>query len=84
MARAAPDAAPRRRGPCALPAPDGSYKIISYNSKLAKGRLAAALLEAAAGGRTVRGAADITDIWMAGGGVDARPGPTGVLELYTA
>ena len=51
--------------------PNGTLGVISYNSKLAKGRLAAALLEREVGGGRVTGADDITDVWASLGGRDA-------------
>jgi uncharacterized protein len=67
--------------------PDGSYGVISYSSKLAKGRLAAAILRAQADGRTVRGAADVAAIWteLGGTGAEAVPARTGyTLDLFEA
>lgn len=65
------------------PAPDGTDKVISYNSKLAKGRLAAALLESAAAGRPIRSADDIAEVWTGHGGRGARATAAGGLDLYT-
>lgn len=65
--------------------PGGDYGVISYQSKLAKGRLAAALLERAAQGRPVRGSEDIQASWaeLGGAGAEARPQRTGrALDLY--
>jgi uncharacterized protein len=51
--------------------PDGSARVISYNSKLAKGRLAAALLERCAAGRDIATVGDVIDVWNAIGGSGA-------------
>lgn len=64
------------------PAPRGGHAVISYNSKLAKGRLAAALLARAAAGQPVGSADDVVAAWLDTGGVGAKPTPTG-LDLYT-
>jgi hypothetical protein len=66
------------------PAPRGGHAIISYTSKLAKGRLAAALCRRRAAGRPVDSAEDVAAAWTACGGVDAAVGPDGRLDLYTA
>ena len=66
------------------PRPDGGLGVISFPSKLAKGRLAAALLERRAAGAPVRGAADLAAAWAAAGGSDLieRNAPHGTaLEL---
>lgn len=55
---------------------DGRLAVISYTSKLAKGQLAAALLERSAAGQPVRCANDIADVWAGLGGRDALPRPT--------
>ncbi|MDQ2838222.1 MAG: peroxide stress protein YaaA [Actinomycetota bacterium] len=55
--------------------PDGGLGVISYPSKLAKGKLAAALLERAASGEPIRGAEDVRAVWASLGGSDTRPGP---------
>jgi len=52
--------------------PGGRLAVVSYPSKLAKGRLAAALLERSAGGRPVRDAADVLAAWAELGGRDGR------------
>ncbi len=51
--------------------PDGQFGVISYPSKLAKGKLAAALLERQAAGLPVRSADDVATTWAALGGRDA-------------
>jgi cytoplasmic iron level regulating protein YaaA (DUF328/UPF0246 family) len=69
------------------PRPDGTLGVISFASKLAKGRLAAALLERRAAGEPVEQVADIAAAWAAAGGSDLveRPGPRGTaLDLITA
>ncbi len=69
------------------PRPDGSLGVISFPSKLAKGRLAAALLERRAAGQPVQTVADIAAAWAAAGGSDLieQPSPHGTaLELITA
>jgi uncharacterized protein len=67
--------------------PDGRLMIVSYVSKLAKGRLARALIERAAAGEPATAAADVVRAWVESGlGVPA-PGPpaaAGRLELITA
>lgn len=62
--------------------PSGGHGIVSYPSKLAKGRLARALVERAADGLPVRDADDVRAAWRACGGVDERLTDTG-LDLYT-
>ena len=69
------------------PRPDGALGVVSFASKLAKGRLAAALLERRAAGQPVQDVADIAAAWAAAGGSDLteRPAPHGTaLELVTA
>jgi cytoplasmic iron level regulating protein YaaA (DUF328/UPF0246 family) len=65
------------------PAPRGGYAVISYNSKFAKGRLAAALVRRAATGEPVASAADVVAAWTSCGGAGAELVPGGV-ELFTA
>jgi len=68
------------------PTPAGRLAVISFASKLGKGRLAAAVLERQAAGVAVTGADDVATIWCESGGKDAvvRNGPTGtVIELVT-
>ena len=65
--------------------PGGDYGVISYQSKLAKGRLAAVLLERAADGRPVRGPDDLQAAWteLGGTGAEGRPQRLGLaLDLY--
>ncbi len=67
--------------------PDGSYGVISYSSKLAKGRLAAAALQAQAAGQRLRSPADIAELWTDLGGSDARTGRGRIghtLDLFEA
>lgn len=52
--------------------PGGDYGVISYQSKLAKGRLAAALLERAAQGLPVRSSDDVQAAWAELGGTSAE------------
>lgn len=69
------------------PRPGGTLGVISFASKLAKGRLAAALLERRAAGQPVREVADLAAAWAAAGGSDLieRPAARGrTLELITA
>ncbi|MEO6500765.1 MAG: peroxide stress protein YaaA [Jatrophihabitantaceae bacterium] len=87
---------PAGRGPLAgrlisvrvlSPRPDGTLGVISFASKLAKGRLTAALLERRAAGQPVDTVADISAAWTLAGGSDLveRRTPLGVsLELITA
>lgn len=57
--------------------PDGTLGVISYNSKLAKGTLAAALLERRTAGGRVEDPADVAAAWTSVGGKDAIPRTTG-------
>lgn len=87
---------PAARGPLAgrlvnvrvlSPRPDGTLGVISFASKLAKGRLTAALLERRAAGQPVRTVEDISAAWAVAGGSDLieRRTPLGpLLELITA
>jgi hypothetical protein len=65
------------------PAPRGGHAVISYNSKHAKGRLAAALVRRVAAGEPVDSADDIAVAWSACGGAGSAATPGGGLELYT-
>lgn len=51
--------------------PSGRLAVVSYNSKLAKGKLAAAVLEAEAAGHRIGGPADIATLWSELGGRSA-------------
>ncbi len=64
------------------PVPRGGHGVISFASKLAKGRLAAALVRAQDAGHEPRNGDDVVAAWLACGGVDARAVRTG-LDLYT-
>jgi uncharacterized protein len=66
------------------PTPSGRLAVVSYRSKLAKGRLAAALLERQAAGERVRGPADVLAAWSGLGGQPGDSSTTGrgtVLDL---
>ena len=66
------------------PLPRGGHGVISYNSKLAKGRLAARAAAACGRRRASRARADdVAAAWIACGGRDAVTTPTG-FDLYTA
>ena len=87
---------PARRSPQAArhvsvrvlsPRPDGTLGVISFASKLAKGRLAAALLERRAAGLPVETVADIAAAWEVAGGsdlIERRSALGTALELRTA
>lgn len=64
------------------PAPRGGHAVISYTSKLGKGRLAAALVRRVAAGEKVTGPDDVAAAWLACGGADAVA-VHGGLDLYT-
>ncbi len=64
------------------PAPRGGHAVISFTSKLAKGRLAAALIRQAAAGDPVDGIDDVARAWQACGGAQCVPSASG-LDLYT-
>lgn len=81
----------RPRGPLAArvvsvrvlsPLPRGGHGVVSYPSKLAKGRLAAMLLTRLAEGRPVESGADVLAAWRSGGGRAEPDGPTDVV-VYT-
>lgn len=63
------------------PLPGGSRGVISYNSKLAKGRLAAALVRRAVAGLSVDDAGDVAAAWQACGGGDCAETAAG-LDLH--
>ena len=65
------------------PAPRGGHAVISHTSKLAKGRLAAALVRRAASGDPVAGTQDVAAAWATCGGTGCRPAARGGLDLYT-
>jgi cytoplasmic iron level regulating protein YaaA (DUF328/UPF0246 family) len=60
--------------------PSGKYAIVSYNSKFAKGRLAASLLTAEAAGSPIRSIEDVAANWH---GPRAMQTATNHLDLYT-
>jgi cytoplasmic iron level regulating protein YaaA (DUF328/UPF0246 family) len=60
--------------------PSGKYAVVSYNSKFAKGRLAAALLEADASRARVRTIEDVAACWH---GPKATQTSATHLDLYT-
>jgi hypothetical protein len=64
------------------PVPRGGHGVISFASKLAKGRLAAQLVRAQAAGHEPRSSDDVVASWLACGGVDAQAVSSG-LDLYT-
>jgi cytoplasmic iron level regulating protein YaaA (DUF328/UPF0246 family) len=55
------------------PTPAGRLAVVSYRSKLAKGRLAAALLERQAAGHRVTGPSDLLAAWTELGGSGGEP-----------
>jgi cytoplasmic iron level regulating protein YaaA (DUF328/UPF0246 family) len=65
------------------PLPGGRYGVVSFPSKLGKGRLVAALVRRTAAGQPVAGVADVADAWLAAGGADADASDTNRLVLYT-
>jgi cytoplasmic iron level regulating protein YaaA (DUF328/UPF0246 family) len=66
------------------PAPRGGHAVISYNSKFAKGRLAAELVRRAAAGDKIASAGDVAEAWLkCDGAADARM-VNGRLDLYTS
>lgn len=69
------------------PRPDGNLAVISFASKLAKGRLTAALLERRAAGLPVREVEDVAAAWATAGGsdlVEHRTAGGHTLDLVTA
>jgi uncharacterized protein len=65
------------------PAPRGGHAVISYNSKFAKGRLAAALIRRRAAGHPVDTADDVAAAWLSDEGAERAVHTPGGLELYT-
>jgi hypothetical protein len=65
------------------PAPRGGHAVISYNSKYAKGRLAAALVRRAATGRLPDTVDDVAAAWLDCDGADCVATGAGRLDLYT-
>lgn len=83
MWRPAPSAARRVVAVRILsPVPRGGHGVISFTSKLAKGRLAAALIRRATDREPTESAADVARAWQACGGLRCETTPTG-LDLYT-
>lgn len=66
------------------PLPSGGTGVVSYPSKFAKGRLAAALVRRAATGDRVRTAEDVAATWLADGGVDAEVAGPDQVVIHTA
>lgn len=66
------------------PKPGGGLGVVSYPSKLAKGRLAAALVRAAGRGAQPRSADDVAAAWVDCGGADARVLDGTRVEVVTA
>jgi hypothetical protein len=66
------------------PLPKGGLGVVSYPSKYAKGRLAAALVRREAGGERVRGPEDVVAAWLAVGGPHAEVDGSGQVVLRTA
>lgn len=66
------------------PLPGGGTGVVSYSSKLAKGRLAAALVRRSAAGDKVNAVDDVAAAWLAAGGPDADIAAPGRLVLFTA
>lgn len=65
------------------PLPRGGFGIISYNSKFAKGRLAAALLTRSAAGEAVACSDDVARAWLGCGGAAAEATGANHVDLYT-
>lgn len=65
------------------PAPRGGHAVISYNSKFAKGRLAAALVHRRAAGLPVDSAEDVAAAWLSDPGADRAVPTAAGLDLYT-
>jgi cytoplasmic iron level regulating protein YaaA (DUF328/UPF0246 family) len=66
------------------PVPRGGHAVISYNSKFAKGRLAAALVRRVVAGNSVDTADDVAAAWHDYGGAKCVATTSGGLDLYTA
>ena len=66
------------------PLPSGTYGVVSYPSKFAKGRLAAALLRRVAAGDAVAAAGDVADVWSAECGPRAEIIDANSVLIYTA
>ncbi len=66
------------------PAPRGGHAVISFTSKLAKGRLTAALVRRVADGARIDTADDVAAAWAACDGAGHRWHGDGRLDLFTA
>jgi hypothetical protein len=66
------------------PTAGGRHAVISYNSKLAKGRLARELLLARARGEVVDSADDVAAAWLRCEGARTAVVADSGLDLYTA
>lgn len=66
------------------PLPNGGHGVISYNSKFAKGRLAAALFARAADGAAARSAQDVVAVWCEATGEHGEVSGDTSVVLYTA
>lgn len=66
------------------PLPSGNYGVVSYPSKLAKGRLTAALAQRVAAGGAVANIGDVADVWTAHCGPRAETADANSLVIYTA
>jgi hypothetical protein len=64
------------------PLPAGGVGVVSFPSKFAKGRLAAALARAIADGGRVTSVADVAQLWSAHTGHAAEVTPDGGLTLH--
>jgi cytoplasmic iron level regulating protein YaaA (DUF328/UPF0246 family) len=65
------------------PLPGGGYGVISYPSKFAKGRLAAALFTRVGAGQSIRAVEDVASTWVEATGQRCAVAANGELELYT-
>jgi hypothetical protein len=65
------------------PLPKGGSGVVSYPSKYAKGRLAAALVRRCAAGRPVRGPEDVVSAWLDVDGPHGETESDGQVVLYT-
>lgn len=66
------------------PLPGGGRGVVSYPSKFAKGRLAAALVRRAAAGGRVGCADDVAAAWLEDGGAGAEVTSAGLVVVHTA
>ena len=65
------------------PAPRGGHAVISYNSKFAKGRLAAELVRRRAAGEPVDAVDDVVAAWLRWDGAAGAERTASGLDLYT-